>query len=429
MKYKNIKLNKGAVLRYVKNNISQTTAVEICFDCGARCDTVPGLAHFTEHMFFTGTKDLNKEQVTKRYYDFINVNAFTSTKDIYFAGNIFSHKLKDYLLVVADMIKNSTFSKKAVENEIPVVQQEIVRGADKHNFFAFDTNKFNITNLPVYKDGILGSKESVASITSKDVKSFVKKYFVANNCSIYISSPYSAGKVKNIINKYFISALNENNLEKLPLYYDDVQNDRFLKIKNVDIKKNYLFLNFIYDKTVYDFEFNRYAMLFRDVLNDVSAGIMNPLRLEKGLVYSASAYTNRTDKASIMSINTECNTQNINKVLETVSEYFKNLYKKGITANQLKLAKQLYNYEIASKEPSVRGEMHRLYDYKYYGKIIKKNYLLKLTRNATVDQVNQVMRYILENSKISCSIYGNATKKDVLTQKEFFNLFDIAKQE
>lgn len=65
MKYKNFILPHGGKLRYVKNNISKTTSVEIDFYCGARCEKIPGLAHFTEHMFFTGTKDLNKEQVTK----------------------------------------------------------------------------------------------------------------------------------------------------------------------------------------------------------------------------------------------------------------------------------------------------------------------------------------------------------------------------
>ena len=54
--FKRVKLKDGAILYYAKNNISKTTLVDVDFACGSRCDTIPGLAHFAEHMFFTGTK-------------------------------------------------------------------------------------------------------------------------------------------------------------------------------------------------------------------------------------------------------------------------------------------------------------------------------------------------------------------------------------
>ena len=77
-KFKQIKLANGGKLFYAKNNISKTTKVELSFPCGGRCDTIPGLAHFTEHLFFSGTEKLNKAEVNKKYKHFINTNAYTS---------------------------------------------------------------------------------------------------------------------------------------------------------------------------------------------------------------------------------------------------------------------------------------------------------------------------------------------------------------
>ena len=125
MKFKKVKLSKGGTLYYTKNTINTSTAVEIGFDCGSRCNTIDGLAHFVEHMFFTGTKTMSKEDVAKRYFDFIDVNAYTSLQEIKFDGKIFTSELGNYLKTVAMMITESTFSQANVNKEIHVVCQEI----------------------------------------------------------------------------------------------------------------------------------------------------------------------------------------------------------------------------------------------------------------------------------------------------------------
>ena len=51
-------------------------------------------------------------------------------------------------------------------------------------------NGKNPTKATSYNYSSLGSQKSVASITSKDVKEYVKKYFVANN-STRLYSPFS----------------------------------------------------------------------------------------------------------------------------------------------------------------------------------------------------------------------------------------------
>ena len=117
MKYKKITLPHGGVLYYTKNKINASTMLRLNFDCGSRCNTIDGLAHFTEHMFFTGTKTLTKEDVAKKYFDFINANAYTSMKSICFEGQIFTNELEEYLKTVAMLITESSFGQKNVDKE------------------------------------------------------------------------------------------------------------------------------------------------------------------------------------------------------------------------------------------------------------------------------------------------------------------------
>lgn len=424
MKYKKALLNSGAKLYYVRNKISKTSVVEIGFPSGARCDKIPGLAHFTEHMFFTGTSKLTKEEVTKKYFDFINANAFTSVKDIYFTGNVFTKEFEDYLSTVATLINESTFTQSAVDKEVGVIQQEIARNNDKFQRKSHEFNTYNLTHQDVYKNEILGSKESVASVKSKDVKNYVKKYFIAENMEVYVSSPLSFSTVKRLVEKNLAKKIPSNKkFKKLPLYLGYIIDDSFYEIKTVDIDKCYFFLNFKADRTVSDFVFKRRMNLVLDMMNDVSEGVMKEIRLNKSLVYGGRFNSSSTDKDYCITFSTECDKANINELMRTIADYLNNLVQNGFTEAQLKKAKREYDYDEAVKEPRVSRKLNKLYDFKYYGKIIDSKWLKKLTKEATLEDCNAVFKEVFASPKVSMSIYGNATKKDILSKDKFNKLF------
>ena len=424
MKYKNYILPYGVKLRYVKNNISKTTNVEITFDCGSRCEKIPGLAHFTEHMFFTGTKNLNKEEVTKKYFDFINVNASTNYNRIRFVGNVLTKEFEDYCSTVAMLITESTFSQKNVDKEIGIVQQEIARYEDKFNFHATAFNDYNISGLEEYKYKMLGTKDTVASIKSKDVKEYVKKYFVLENMEVYVSSPLSLKKVKDIIVKTLVAKLKSNKeFKELPLYNFQVNNTNFLTIETKDIKKSYIYLNFPINRKDDDFEFKKKFGLAVYMMNDHSEGISKEIRLNKSLVYGCSFYTTFTDKKGLITFVTECEKKNVNAVIETVAEYIKNLLKNGFTAEQLRKAKRLYKHRDDAEEPSVGRELSNLKDYKYFGKAISNKWLKKLALSTTLEECNKYFKEVFEKTEVSASIYGDATKEDVISKDELIKLF------
>ena len=126
------KFDSGLTVLYEQNKINKSTSIEISFDCGARCDdNLPGLSHFCEHMFFTGTDKLSKLEVNKRYFDFIKANAFTNFDEIIFTGSIITSKLAQYLETVQDMICNSTFTQKAVEEENFIVAESLKNQIEK----------------------------------------------------------------------------------------------------------------------------------------------------------------------------------------------------------------------------------------------------------------------------------------------------------
>ena len=426
MKYKQTNLPNGAKLYYVKNTINESTAVDINFDCGSRCDWVPGLAHFTEHMFFTGTKDLTKEDIAKKYFDFIDVNAGTSTRYINFNAQLFTKEFADYLRTVAMMITESTFSEENVQNEIPVVQQEIARQKDKFKTTSAWLMDYLTFGNHEFKNTTLGSQKSVASIKSEDVKEYVKKYFVTNNLEVFVSSPYSLGKVKRLVTKNLVNKLpTDDNFEKMPYFYYNVKNKNFFKIENKDIEKCYLYINFAMERNRWDFDFKRKFGLVLDMLNDYSEGILNALRLKKSLVYGAGIRDAYYEENSLCGFSTECDKENVNAVISTLAEYLKEVAKNGFTQAQLDKAKRLYEFGEATKEIRLKKLTGKLYHFKYYGKILKTKDAKRAIKSATLEEVNSLYREVFKNPTVSLLVYGNAEKEEVMGKKEFNQLFKM----
>lgn len=424
-KLKHINLSKGGGIYYARNNVNRSTCVELIFDCGARCDTIAGLAHFVEHMFFSGTKTLSREEVTKKYFNFIGSNAFTSFKTITFDATILTKEFAEYIKTVAMLITESTFKQSEVDKECGIIKQEIARKKDKQQVLATYFNNYNLTNEDFCKDyGALGTEESVSTIKSKDIKNFVKKYFVANNLSVIITTPLKANKVKSIIEKELISKLPvKENFKPLPTFEKYAKNTQFVKLKTKNIGKNYININFVNNHNIYDLKYLATKSLVFNMINDISTGVLKTMREEKSLVYSASIYNEfDNDKQSIESFYTECATKNVNAVIETLAEYIQEICTNGFTESQFKQARRMFKYNQETKQPYTYSLINKLSRYKRYGKDIGRE-MKRLKEHVTLEDCNNVVKEIFKTKEISMSVYGEITKKELITEKQFKNLF------
>lgn len=424
--FKEVPLKNGAVLRYAKNNLNKITTTEIMFNCGSRVEEIFGLAHFTEHMFFTGTKSLNKEEVTKKYFDFIGSNAHTTYKNICFTGKVFTKEFEQYIQTVEMLINQSTFAQSAVDKEIKVVQQEIASCKDNFRRKAGEFHDYNFYQMETFKNSILGTAESVASIKSKDVKNFVNKYFVAENTEIFVVSPLSLSKVKAIVENSLVSKLATNsNFEKLPKFLQPAPYKFFNKIKKEAIDKCYIFLNFTSDRNYYDIEFNQKFSIVLKMLNDASEGIMKDMRYKKSLVYGGGFYDAYHETGSYICFETECDKENVNEVIITLAEYLNNIKAVGFEEALLKKVKRKYDYNEDAQEPRIHEKIGALYTLKYLGKVYRKKDLNKLSINTTLTEANEMFNEIFKNPKLSISIYGNVDKKLFLSDNKIKELFQI----
>jgi len=425
-KYLRYEFENGMVLYYAKNTINSCSLIEASFDCGARCDgEIAGLAHFCEHMFFTGTKKYSKQEISKKYFDFIDVNAYTTIDDIKFSGKIFTEEMAQYLSFVAEIINDSTFTQQAVDEEKKVVVQEIVGKNDDYSRYSYLNFNYLMFEKKYYLNGVLGNVKSINSIKSEDVKNFVKKYFVANNCNLYVVSPLEFEQVKDIVEANFASKLKRAKMfEPLPFMDAEMTSKSKLKMIKKDIDKNFLLIGFKVPCTYLDMRKTEALDLLCGILGDFSDGILKVLRLELGLVYGASFYFDVTSKGASLIFSTSVSKENIKQTIDVLSEYVKKIKDCGISQEQLDKEKREKRFAMETRIMHPKDEGYVLKDYRKFGKFIEDKYFDELQINMPLDEVNTLVKEIFSKPNIVSLVYGDAEKQDVYSLKELQQKFN-----
>jgi len=410
------KFDSGLTLLYEKNNINKSTSIEILFDCGSRCDgELDGLSHFCEHMMFTGTKELSKQEATKRYFDFMSVNAYTNTHGIGFWGVIMTSDLSNYLNVVQDMICNTVVTKESVEYEKKIIIQEIIKYTDNHKENAYHCKMKELFNLDYYTSGSLGTKETVNKITSKDVKNYIKKYLVKNNCTISICSALSFSKIKDIIKNNFDSKMPKNNLKPLPYCREKLIEDEKVDVYNKDIDKNFLSIVFKLKRKGADIRYRTILGAICNMIDDISDGLTKYLRINNSLIYSMNCDYMLNFENSYVDIYTEIGKENIKPCIDIILNYISGLMQNGFTLEELEKEKKKGVYYEYMKVETPNNIRFVLTGYRFYGKFVTNKDVNNIVQKLTLEELNDVMKQIFKDAKIQVFVYGNATKKDVYT--------------
>ena len=428
MKYIEYKFPRGGVLRYVKNKVSKSTMFEIRFDGGTKQNTIPGLAHFCEHMVFGGTDKLSEEEVNEKYFDYIAVNAQTSLRDIAFTGNIITKDFPSYLDLLSDMLTKSTFSEDVVKKEAQVIKQEIASRRNDYRTKMYWLNNYNIFGSDYYKYGNLGTSKSVESTTGEDIKNFAKNNLVAENLIIHITSPVGFKKIKKLISEKLESTLNSNpNYKMLPIWGDAPKKEKFLSLKHEDIGKTYITINLIFKASAFDFESARIFRLVTSMMQETN-GLYKTLRIDNRLVYSFSLYTVYLGDYAILTFETNCDKENVNDVIRAYSQYIHEKLKNGFSDATLSKIKRKQLHKKETSEPRASVPLAKLDDLYYYGFMVDRKKYDKFEKTVTVEQCNNMFKDKILSSKASATIFGDITKSELIKKSEFDYLFDFKKE-
>lgn len=159
-------------------------AVAFCaltIGCGTRDEgSYPaGIAHFTEHTLFRGTRR-KSAAVISGYLDKLGgeLNAYTTKEEIVLHATVLKEDWKKAVRLLLELATEATFPEDEVETERGVVLDEIISYKDNPAEDVYDRFESLLFEGTPLSTPILGTCASVKKITPEMLRRFVREKFL-----------------------------------------------------------------------------------------------------------------------------------------------------------------------------------------------------------------------------------------------------------
>jgi zinc protease len=170
-------------------------------------DEIPdnaGVAHVHEHMLFKGTERRDVGEIAHEVEaSGGRINAFTSFDQTCYFVAMSSRFFDAGLDILADAIQNAAFDADELSRELEVIREEMKRTEDNPARTAglklFET----AYDHHPYRRPVIGTEESVGSLTREDVYGFYQRHYVPDNAALVVTGDFEEEEARRQIEDQF----------------------------------------------------------------------------------------------------------------------------------------------------------------------------------------------------------------------------------
>lgn len=412
--YNLFKLSNG--LRVVVEEIDYVNSISVglWIENGSRNEdeTNNGISHFIEHMLFKGTEKRTAKQLAESIEDVGGqINAFTGKEATCFYIKALDSHLELSLDVLSDMLLNSKFSEEDIEKEKGVVIEEINMSEDSPEDVLSDLHSEAAWGRDSISLPILGTNESVRSLTRKQVIEYVSSTYIPENSVISIAGKFDINAIEKLVEKYF-GHWNSKDKKITTYSKPEVLNNHLYKIKTIEQLHMSLGIQGI--ETGND---DLYPLL---VLNNLFGGgassiLFQKLREEKGMCYSVYSYISTFKHTGIISIYTGLNPNYAADAVGLIKEEVAEFYKNGITEDMLRKSKeQLKGSYILGLESTSSRMFSNGKSALFLNRINVPADIIKKIDNINMDKINKIMEDTFKRGIKNSAFVGENLNMELL---------------
>lgn len=405
------KLNNGLRIVMQKSEHSKTCSLGIWVASGSCFETpeTAGTSHFIEHMLFRGTKTRSALDLAVEMDEIGGIlNAYTAKEMTCFYAHTLSEHMPKALDIICDMIANPKLSEDDIELEKGVIKEEIAMYEDSPEDLCADVYYENVWAGSMLSSNILGTPETVDSVTKSSLEKHLAKFYVPERMVISFSGKFDEEKAFEICEKYFSDLINTG-FEIAPVSAE--YHKGITRIKK-DFMQNQLILGFP-GITLTDKRRHTVSLISSILGSASSARLFQRIREELGLVYSVdSANVSHLDTGVFivcMGLSEKSEKKAITEALRIIAEFPDTVTEKELMrAKEQTVASFVMSLESVSSLASRNGRNVLLYN-----KLISEEEVVEKIRAVTLDELKSTARELLDISKISLCSAGKVASEKV----------------
>ncbi|MFM2199387.1 MAG: hypothetical protein RLZZ505_2819 [Verrucomicrobiota bacterium] len=376
---------------------SECAALSIYIPVGSRDETggIPsGLAHFSEHMAFKGTKTRSAKELTLAIESGGGqANAGTSEDFTVYEAQGEAELMPVLLETLADMVWHSVFPKNEIELERDVIGEEITMIRENPSDYINDLLSAALWPGHPLGQSISGSLESIAQISRASLRDFAKLHHFRSDIVIATAGPMHAEEILATL-----LPLMPGNFTPPParLGYTPAPGQNLTDIRPTDQLQLAMAWH-----TPGRHATERHALrLLSLILGESSSSrLFTELREERGLCYQIGSETCLFHETGALQISAGLDPDSRAESLETIFKETQDLARNGPRPGELERAKRLsiaqskLGFESTSAHAAWAGEGLLFYDHIPTAQEAREN-LLKVTEV----QIQSIARQIFSQA-------------------------------
>ncbi len=366
-----------------------------------------GIAHFLEHkMFETESGETAFEFYAKSGS---YVNAFTSYKTTCYVvtGN---KKLKENLEYLLTFVNRPYFTKENVIKEQGIISEEAAMNDDIPDYVAFKTISKNLYKLSPYNTPILGTIDSIKSITKEDLYTCYNTFYHPSNMFLVVGGAVDPDEIIKIT----IDTLTRLNLEpdnciKVKHYKEPLKVVKEYEELMLPVKTDKLALGFKMDRANFPIKNKVILNLYLNMITSLCFGASSNFRemIRKRHLVNRSGYYFQ-DVDNIITFMVEADSLNTPVYLKELENYLANL---KIEEEDLERLKKVWVSSEVIKTDYADSIVDAVVDDLInYHKVIT-NYI-DLIKNMNITTMNKVLKSLDFSNKAVVKITNNSLQND-----------------
>jgi predicted Zn-dependent peptidase len=404
--------NKAALdngLRVITSTMPHSRSVCLAIFAGAgscyESEEEAGISHFIEHLFFKGTERRPTSKEITQDIEGVGgiINGGTDKELTVFWCKVASPHFSLALDVLSDLLLNSRFDNKDIEQERHVIMEEINMNLDlPQQRVSMLIDELLWPEQPLGRE-VTGYKETVPSITREHLLNYVARRYMPNNTVFSIAGNIQheqvMAQIKPVFDKWAAGDLMTGYIT------NDNQTKARLRVESKDIEQAHLCL------AVHGYSHSHPQRFTLDLLNTVLGGGMSSrlfmeIRENRGLAYDIHSYTEHFLNSGSFGIYAGVDPEKVETAVAAILEEVSKV-KQGITASELTRAKELSKGRLYLRfEDSQNVAL-------WYGgqeiltrQILDIDDVISIVDAITIDELQEVAEEILTDSGLNLAVTG-----------------------
>lgn len=372
-------------------------------------ENLNGICHFIEHAVFKGTEKRSALEIAIESDKLGgNLNAFTSHEETGFMIKVVDNRIAQAFDLIADMLLNPRFDEKEMRRERNVIIEEIKMVEDSPEDYL--TELFLRDFFPDHPLGlpVEGTRKTVKKFKGETAAKFHRENYAPENLLIVAAGNVSHEQIVGFAQDAFAGSFSgaRKSGQSADVVLPRASNPILLKTKE-NLEQAHLLIAVPWIKSGDDRRFA--ASLLTSILGDGnSSRLWQNIREKRGLAYSVGANSDSFDDCGIFSIYAGTSPEKLAEVIDLSIAEMKKIKRKGVTEDELNLAKEQTIASILLSLESTAARAENLaHNELVHARQIPVEETLKKLEAVQTEEIKAIANEFFRTENIALAALGN----------------------